>query len=810
MKRRNDCRQFPSAWRLCLTAVLFVAAQAAHAITYCVQTDQELSDALTNPDYFNPLTIQIRQGTYNVSGSGPLPANTAIIGGFTQNCASRHIASGNTVLTASLGQGLDFFPDGNLTVEGLTFGLPYGLGLYATSQFYTGSQILISRSTFTGGSGLYVDFSPAYDDDVGGVRIVDSLFVGNTACAIYLAADRGSATFDMRDNTVVNNPNTTQGGVCRYVSPGAPSSGTLLAHNNIFYGNGGVDLSSNSPNLELVDNIIGTHDYPPPNFTPVGTLNVDPKLDANYRPITSPLSPAINSGETDNGYLPVTDLDGGPRIVGSKVDRGAYESGIDDYSLLLSVTNNNDSGAGSLREAILSANQNPGTNIINFALGSGCGPHIITLASPLPQIKSPMYINGYSQFGASENNFTFSQNGIYIGDNAVICIVLEGATNNIADGLLVPASAPANTQLLVHGLGFSGFTHGAVTLYGGSAHTVLGNRIGGAVGNMNLSPSGTGVIVGSGVSGSFIGGTDPGQRNIIGDATGDGIVVSGSSGSTPAAHDNQILNNQVGAGWFVVEAYYTNRGNGAKGIHVAGNGNTISGNVVAFNGNDGIDLDGSGASGNTVDHNQIGGQDDFTRALMGNGSMGVRIENAAHANTIRDNQISHNTGTGVRVVSGQGNSIRKNSIYTNGSYGIDLAAGGVTPNDDDGALQIVDYANRGQNFPLLTQTTGSSYGGAATGSLTTLPGSYTVDFYYGACDASGYGEGQTWLRSKAITVPQPTIGDQGTLRFSISLPPFIGIGGFITATATDSAGNTSEFSACSPYVDDVIFADGFQ
>jgi parallel beta-helix repeat protein len=511
--------------------------------------------------------------------------------------------------------------------------------------------------------------------------------------------------------------------------------------------------------------------------------------------------------------MPATDLDGGPRIVGSKVDRGAYESGINDNSLLLNVTNANDSGTGSLREAIISANLSSSFNIINFAIGSGCGPHVITLLSPLPQIKSSMYINGYSQFGASENDIDVSQYGIYIGDNANICIVLQGATHNIADGLLVPASAAAHTQLLIHGLAFSGFTHGAVTLYGGSAHTFLGNRIGGVVGGVTLSPSGTGVIVGSGVSDSFVGGTDPGQRNIIGDAIGDGIVVSGASGSTPAGHDNQIVNNLVGTGWFVIEAYYTNRGNGAKGIHVAGYGNTISGNVVGFNGSDGIDLDGSGASGNTVDHNQIGGQDDFTRVLMANGSMGVRMENGAHANTIRDNQISHNAGTGVRVVSGQGNSIRRNSIYENGSYGIDLATGGVTPNDDDGALQIVDYANRGQNFPVLTLTTGSPYGGGATGSLTTLPGDYTLDFYssyYASCDGSGYGEGQTWLRSKVITVTKSLIGDQGTEHFSISLPPDNFVGGVITATATDSAGNTSEFSACSPYINDVIFADGFQ
>ena len=34
-------------------------------------------------------------------------------------------------------------------------------------------------------------------------------------------------------------------------------------------------------------------------------------------------------------------------------------------------------------------------------------------------------------------------------------------------------------------------------------------------------------------------------------------------------------------------------------------------------------------------------------------------------------------------------------------------------------------------------------------------------------------------------------------------------GDAITATATDAAGDTSEFSACMPYLNDTIFADGF-
>jgi hypothetical protein len=82
------------------------------------------------------------------------------------------------------------------------------------------------------------------------------------------------------------------------------------------------------------------------------------------------------------------------------------------------------------------------------------------------------------------------------------------------------------------------------------------------------------------------------------------------------------------------------------------------------------------------------------------------------------------------------------------------------------------------------------------------------------CDASGYGEGKTWLKSATVTVTVPVGIDQGTAPFDISFttnasePLFNGRA--ITATATDEAGDTSELSACASYLNDTIFADGFE
>ena len=71
------------------------------------------------------------------------------------------------------------------------------------------------------------------------------------------------------------------------------------------------------------------------------------------------------------------------------------------------VLNTNESGAGSLRQAILDANANAGLDTIAFGVtGTGCdgsGVCTISPASDLPTITSPVLIDGYTQTGSSPN-----------------------------------------------------------------------------------------------------------------------------------------------------------------------------------------------------------------------------------------------------------------------------------------------------------------------------------------------------------------------------------------------------------------------
>jgi hypothetical protein len=643
----------------------------------------------------------------------------------------------------------------------------------------------------------------------------------HTRCSLDVEVDSGNPLVQLVHNTIVDNSGDTTGygsGACMFnhVVDGTDGSGTLSAYNNIFHGNAGKDLYTDNHVFApaLVDNMIGPHTTP--GALELGTLAGDPKLDANYRPIESPLSPVINSASsTAPGGLPATDLPGRARIVGTAPDRGAYESSVDD-SFLQTVTNTNDSGTGSLRSAVSGAIAH-GSGLIKFDIGSTCGPHVITLNTPLPTITVPLIINGLTQTGASANDLD-------AGDDATLCVIIESSGSGVPRGLQVPSSAGDKAELTVSGLGFSGFSTAAIDLDGSSGHSVIGSRFGGAVGAHALLANDIDIRLGTGTHDVSIGGDDPAQRNVIGGATGSGVAIFGNApaGSPPVfvgAHDNQIIRNMIGVGWSIGGGVFTNLGNGTRGVYVSGYSNTIRNNWIGDNAQAGVLLTGGGAQNNLVEGNYIG----FLWGVgnYGNGQAGIRLSgdtgDAPTANTIRYNVLSENGTQGAWVEIGRQNRIRRNGIYGNGGLGIDLGAAGILPNDNDGALQPPDSANRGLNYPVLTAAGGNMARGTFTGTLTSTLGDYRIDFYEtpGGCGAGDNRQGQGWIDSAVVTISIGQVGGQGSTSFSVQEGPgdlgSIPAGAGVTATATDSSGNTSEFSACVPYsIEDRIFANGFE
>jgi trimeric autotransporter adhesin len=802
--------RFSIPWRRggCAATLLWMLATApAYAATSCVSSLSDLKTALDLAQHA-ATTVEVVQGTYDLKttvwggNSATLHDGSSVLGGYTgSTCSGRNIDVNNTTFTDSDTTSAAFQVLGDATIEGITFNLPYGVQVESGSD--GGGELLFRRDVFTGttkspNAALYILWGPAPNAVI---RIVDTLIHDNSSttadsAAVKIIEEDGSPDVELVNNTIMDN-----GGQMYGVYVDEFDSTDVYAYNNIFYGNGSTDFKvTGSPHTLLVDNVIGHFSYPTPNNAPVGTTQGDPQLDANFKPIEAPPSNVINSG-TDSvvGGLPSTDLPGRNRDVGSEPDRGAYESSINN-STFQTVTNNNDSGPGSLRAAILSSNANGADgSIIQFQIGSSCGPQVITLQTALPAISTPAHIFGYTQTGASKNTLTN-------GDNANICIILDGATHSIANGLVVAANATSGVA--IEGLAFSGFSFDAIDIGGSSGHFVNGNRTGGKLGTHQLAANGYGVVIAQKVTGVQVGSSDPGDRNQFGDVLNNAVQINAFNEFIgQAASGNSVVNNYIGVVYDgttpTASPSYT------TGIYVGGPGNTVQGNVVD-GATKGIWLDTSDANTNTVKKNIVGVN--AFGGVASNGT-GIYVDLGAGDNAVTNNTVAHNTASGVVITgSGLGNNLLDTLFFGNTGLAIDLGGDGVTQNDND-STQSTDQPNRKQNFPTLNSAMGTAVEGHIQGSLVSTPGSYTVQLFQSqTCNASGYGEGELKLATSTVTINSGGLTDgQGTAQFDIDALGLFGAGyGVITATATDSSGNTSEFSACVNYVNDTIFSDGFE
>jgi hypothetical protein len=145
---------------------------------------------------------------------------------------------------------------------------------------------------------------------------------------------------------------------------------------------------------------------------------------------------------------------------------------------------------------------------------------------------------------------------------------------------------------------------------------------------------------------------------------------------------------------------------------------------------------------------------------------------------------------GIRVESGTQNRISSNSIFANGTLGTDLVPAGVTLNDpadaDTGANDL-------QNFPVITSAQTAGGLTTITGVLESRPSTgYRVEVFETiTCDPSGFGEAQRQILAADVTTDA-----SGRAEFMRTTTQAAPSGHFITATATDPDGNTSELSRC--------------
>jgi hypothetical protein len=374
------------------------------------------------------------------------------------------------------------------------------------------------------------------------------------------------------------------------------------------------------------------------------------------------------------------------------------------WAATFNVTNNNDSGAGSLRQAILNANSTPGQDRIEFPNATY---YIQITSSQFPALtdNAGVIIDGYSPAGTGSWPNSNPQGQ---PSNAYLKVVIWTTLN--IDGIYI--STWNNT---ISGLVINGFYRGIVidgAIDGACKNYIIGCYIGtDYTGNVAV-PNFIGISVINGAGDSqnrnYIGDGTDGGRNLISGNNNYGIELNGSG-----TEFNQILGNYIGTEKNGISAL----GNFASGVRIENGAsyNTVGGlcvlpvvcnrNIISGNGAniyDEIDIKGPGTSNNTVSDNFIGTDCTGSYAIP-NGQYGVCISNGASNNTIAGMflrlVISGNNAGGVWI---EGINTSINTIdYA--YIGLNAAGTSAIPNNGHGV-----YVNNGASFNNI----GMTYGGA--------------------------------------------------------------------------------------------------
>ncbi|MCP9495505.1 MAG: right-handed parallel beta-helix repeat-containing protein [Pyrinomonadaceae bacterium MAG19_C2-C3] len=482
---------------------------------------------------------------------------------------------------------------------------------------------------------------------------------------------------------------------------------------------------------------------------------------------------------------------------------------------------------GSLRQFIQNANAVGGANYMRFtpavAANSGAGWRVNVTAS-LPAVTDANTTIDGTAYNNSNGTSIRDANGGSLGAGGTIGVdnlslaqvarpeleITDAAT--VAVGLDLQANDAAVRRLSVFGFGNTANSDA-------HANIRIGNNFTGALIESN--------IIGASAA-DFV---DPGAGARSG---GDNIRSIGADNGTVR---NNLIGFSAGKG-FGVEA--------GSSLWTIEN-NEIRGNGIGNSNLDGIDFETGGttnniARGNLITANEGVGVDSYlsngsnivvNNTITANGrGVGANVETAGVRmfgtnNTIERNVISGNYGAGVMVTpTATNNLITRNSIFNNGTatnnggaaasnqIGIDLQTStdnittGTSPYVTLNDANDADTGGNGLlNFPVLERAT-------INGSQLTLTGfarpAASLELFIAAPDASGFGEGQTYLvtlteGSAADTDATNTtyvspfagrnVGTDTTERFSftIALPSGVTLGSILTATAT-VAGSTSEFS----------------
>ena len=323
-------------------------------------------------------------------------------------------------------------------------------------------------------------------------------------------------------------------------------------------------------------------------------------------------------------------------------------------SLDLIVTNAGDGAAGTLRAALNTIKSNPGFD--RYSIGFNLAPpYRIALTGGLPGISAPVsggvLVDGTTQPG-------------YAG---VPLVQLAAPAGVSADGCWLTGNGSE-----VRALRISGFTNGS-----GVRVEAVTNRITGCWIMSNL----TGVTVADDITNTLIGGLSASNRNVISANAEDGISL-GLSDQT------LIQGNYIG----VDPTGLADLGNGHRGIASLARGVVIGGtnagarNVIAGNGDDGIQI--QGATGIVVQGNFIG-VNASGRVAVANGGCGILALagglTIGGGSAAARNVISGNSVDGVHLETPSGH---PGSTVSGNFIGTDVTGTNAVPNGGSGIYAI--------------------------------------------------------------------------------------------------------------------------
>ncbi len=446
-----------------------------------------------------------------------------------------------------------------------------------------------------------------------------------------------------------------------------------------------------------------------------------------------------------------------------------------DLMASLSVTNTNDSGAGSLRDAITQANTDntTGADTISFAIGTGT--QTIALQSALPTITRPVFINGASQPAASGSTGSAPR------------IVIDGSK----------AGAGANGFVLT-GAGGSQIRDVAIVNFGDSTNSggrgILVNDAGGDTfveNYLGVDPDGRTAkpnVVGielrsaNNIVGSAMTSTSTLTPNLISGNKSDGILISGANASK-----NLVIGNLIGTD--ITGALSVGNLHGVTLAAASNNiiGGTASSTTNLISGNVGPDF-GSGigvyftgtSTGNIVAGNLIGTDASGTKA--DNNAYGIYFGTFNNPTT---SEIISNVTIGGSVA-GAGNTISGNGIGIAGNIAASTIAGNRVGTDVTGALGI------GNGIGIYLGATGTTIGGTVTATRNIIASSGKI----GGLNAAGSG---ITLFGDANTISGNVIGTNAA--GTAALPNVVGIslhttnstiGGTASGAGNIISGNTGD------------------